>query len=286
MIDKLFESFSKFLTDIATWQPWVKTSLAAVLVLGLASIFFAITYRIVKKGEEFSFLFMKFKSDKRIEEQTQVIEKQNKLFDQLNDDAKQKTQIIKLMDQIYLEISRAISSDTKDIFNQRKSGIFNLVLHGIGTILTKQKANSHRSAIFVPAESGTLKVHEASGFSADGKLYLRLDINDSGAGYSYRTGKPYSDGDIRASGKHFKAHPKSKNLYNSLLCVPIKCGEKIIGVLSVDGQEKNSFTEDDEDYLKYFANALSVLMFFDSIISIQVEEVKSDGESEGKKGLA
>ncbi|MFB6364944.1 hypothetical protein ACFCP7_12870 [Paenibacillus elgii] len=78
-----------------------------------------------------------------------IIEKQNKLLEKLNEDSKQKAQTIKLIEQINLEVSRALASQSLEQFHKRKSDTYRLVLHGIGTKLTKKKSNSHCVAIFV-----------------------------------------------------------------------------------------------------------------------------------------
>lgn len=248
----------------------VITNKYPIIILVIFILFsLALLWRILR-GDELKIWKIELKSNK-------LLEQQKKLFEALNEDAKQKNQIIKLLDQINQEISKSLFCPREE-FNRRKSDIYSFILHGIIAILTKQKGNSHRVAIFVlDDDSKNLKIYEGLGFSPEGKSQLRLPINDSHAGYVFNTGKALNDGDITGQGKHFKPNPKSKKIYHSLMCTPIIFLDKVIGVLSLDGEEKNSFTKDDEDYLKYFANALSSLMIFDTLFSTHEER----GEIEG-----
>ncbi|WP_426447527.1 GAF domain-containing protein [Paenibacillus sp. S-38] len=279
-MDTAIEGLFGFLEKIVTAQPWTLTVLASLVILGVAALFIVGIMR-VRSGEEFTLGPIKLAPNAKVQELTTVVEQHVKNFNTLNEDAKQKTQILKLLDQAYLEVSDCICTiKTMKEFNDRKADIYKLILYGMGTILTKEKANAHRTAIFVEEPgTGNLMIYEGFGFSPGGKKNLRLPIHNSAAGYTYRTGEIYSDGDIRAEGKQFKVNPLASRVYDSLICVPIKSGEKMIGVLSIDGQEKNSFSKDDEVYMTYFANALSILMLFDKVILKQTGEVDINGQS-------
>lgn len=266
MDEKAVEKIIDFIKGIL--PPWATTALIWIVVVGAAGFVLSVIYRVIK-GEELKIWKLELKPNKMLVEQ-------KKLFDQLNEDSLQKKQILQIIDKINLEASRAFASSTMNDFHRRKAAIYQMVLHAIGTILTKSRSNSHRVAIFVE-ESGTgmLKVRESSGLSPDGKEKLRLPILNSAAGHAFRNGNAYRNGNIHGNGTHFTPHPEAKKVYNSLMCVPIKCGDHIIGVLSVDGEEENSFDNDDEDYLNFFANALSILMYFDNVVVTQ----RGDGDS-------
>jgi len=42
----------------------------------------------------------------------------------------------------------------------------------------------------------------------------------------------------------YKPNERSSKKYYSLICVPIMSGEHVWGVLSIDGEKKESFTEE------------------------------------------
>ncbi|MBG9773580.1 GAF domain-containing protein [Brevibacillus laterosporus] len=233
--------------------PW------ALPIILVAIIFYVISMIIMsiiklRKGSEVSILWgvLNFKPN-------DLIEKQKKEFEKINDDAKHKTQILKLIDSLNSEVSKVIYNIHSDSYDEQKRSVYDYILPGIGIILTKQKSNNHRVAIFVPDGNGQLKIHQGVGFSPEGKKKLRLSL-ETAAGFAFKNGESYFSGDVTAAGDRFRRHPKAKKTYHSLICVPIKCDKMVIGVLSIDGEEPNSFVKDDQDYLEYFANALFGLL--------------------------
>src|SRR5699024_8759255 len=99
--------------------------------------------------------------------------------------------------------------------------------------------------------------------SPDGMRKLRLSIADSAAGHTYRTGEIFFSGEIHTPGSRFRTHPKAQSTYHSLICVPIRTGDEILGVLSVTGDEKRSDTDDEKAYLNAFAHVLSRLLILE-----------------------
>ncbi|MGG1673499.1 GAF domain-containing protein [Paenibacillus sp. NRS-1783] len=251
--------------------PWVLPSLGFVIILFVACLGFE-TLRRIRKGAEFHlFWFYKIIPN-------QMVENQKDAFDKLNQNALQKSQILKIINNINIEITRMISCEPNEFENNKRS-LYNLVLYSVGNILTKSRENSHRVAVFINNGDGFLRISEGFGYSTDGQRNLRLDINNSAAGKVYRTGEPYISGDITSEGNSFRIHPNASKTYFSLMCVPIKCGNMVLGILSLDGSEKDSFNKDDLDYLTYFANTLSSLLFIENMKS---EEVNEDEEQQGE----
>ncbi len=252
--------------------PWVIHCIAILIILSLILIFFLIFQRI-RKGDDFKFFwFIQLKSSR-------IVEALRRDLSNLNEDAKQKTQVIKTLNQVSLEIANVMCSESQEEYQSNKKAVFDFILYSIGSVLTKQKSNNHRVAIFTNNGDGNLKIYEGFGFSSEGKRELRLNIDNSSAGHTYRTAEPYISGDVSSPGNSYKRHPKATKTIKSLMCVPIKCDKITLGVLSIDGQEGNSFTKDDLDYLKYFADALTPLMLIEYI-----DKQKEEGESNGQTG--
>jgi transcriptional regulator with GAF, ATPase, and Fis domain len=237
---------------------WVITALKIICLIGMVAIIYFVIQRI-RRGDEVKFFWFIQLSPNR------VVEKQKIEFQNLNADSKQKTQIIKALNQIFQEVVNLLTSQSQVDYEQNKKALYDCILYSIGSILTKQKSDTHRVAIFIDNKDGYLRICEGFGFSSERKKQLRLKINDSAAGYTFRTGTPYYSGDVQISGTHFKVDSTSSESIKSLMCVLIKCGNIKLGVLSIDGQEINSFTKDDLDYLTYFADALTPLMYIEHI---------------------
>jgi len=236
-------------------QHWVLITVGAIIIAFLAGFTF-LTLNRFKKGEEVSLFGIKIKSDK-------VLEAQKVAFDNLNEDAAQKTQALKVLNQVAIEVVKAFNSQSYEEFQKQRQEIYNYLLYMIGQVLNNKKSASHRVAIFIDSGGGYLKVHEGVGYSTEGKKLLRLDISNSAAGAVYRTGEPYITGNVENSGSSYKPHPKATKKIKSLLCVPINCDNIRLGILSIDDQGEDTFTKDDMDYLTYFANALSSLMLIE-----------------------
>ncbi|MBC8080727.1 MAG: GAF domain-containing protein [Gorillibacterium sp.] len=251
---KSLEELAKAIVDI----PWVKNTSGAIFI-GLLFVICILVFTRAKNGAEISiFKFIVVKPDKYLQQLKDSLR-------DMNEDSKQKTQVIKILNQVSVEVSKAFATKSMNEFVEIKEEIYTYLLYSIGTVLTKQKSNTHRVAIFVDDQNGYLRIHKGIGYSSDGKKKLRLSINKSAAGEVFRTGEHYLCGDVMSSGNLFAPNPKATKSINSLMCIPIKCDKITLGVLSIDGQEKDSFTKDDKDYLDYFANALSSLMFIEYI---------------------
>jgi len=252
MWDKLWKTLFSF--------TWFKIALPSVILIGFTALFWFSIKRI-RKGDEFSLLNIIKISPNRI------VQEQNEMIRNLNEDSKQKSHVLKILNQMILETINVSVSKSYDEFLQNRKAVYEYILHSIGVVLTKNKSNSHRVAIFVDNKDGYLKIHEGLGYSSEGRKHLRLKIDDSAAGYVFRTGSIYNSGNVDEPGNHFKRHPMATKDYKSLMCVPIQYGKMILGVLSIDGQEENSFSKDDETYLVYFANALASFMSIENMIN-------------------
>lgn len=270
-MEQLKEFIKKAFEEVVSGSPFMVNTIRGLILVGIVLLIWFFTQR-VRKGDELKLLFfIELKSNA-------VVEAQKKIIENLLEDGKQKIQVIKLLDRFSVELSQILSLDSYEEFLTYKKATYEYLLYGIGSILTKSKSNSHRVAIFVPEDEKNLKMKEGVGFSAEGKQKLRLAIQNSSAGYVFRTGEIYNSGDIHSSGNVFRLNAEAKKVYNSLACLPIYCGKNVIGVLSIDGEEKESFNKDDLDYLTYFANILAPLIFFDHNATkvVQTKEAESN----------
>ncbi|MBM7856095.1 putative methionine-R-sulfoxide reductase with GAF domain [Desulfohalotomaculum tongense] len=246
--------------------------LAIFLAIYLLMSLFIVNKRI-KDGNEGTFLWGLYtiKPHDKIKQLKDLCENQKKQFKEINEIAEQKNNILKLIHDVSEEITKLISIKDNHEFRHRKNKILELILHSINGVITNKKDNYHRVAIFVP-KGNELKIYKAMGYSAEIEKELKLPINTSFAGNVLITGRPLYSGDVQNE-KIYHRLSKTKKVYNSLACVPIKVKGKNIGVLSIDGTQKNSFREDDIDCLNYFAGLIAQIFelekFHDVMVSLE-----------------
>ncbi|MGF7086796.1 GAF domain-containing protein [Kroppenstedtia sanguinis] len=236
-----------FVLKIIIDKPWL-----AYTLLGFATLLGGIILWRAKNGDSVSVFGLNLQSNSRLME----LEKKVRSLDE---DSKQKTYVIQSISTLAREISLILSQPNQD-FGEHRKYVYNYLLSSLMAAMSVNKGNNPKVCIFTDAGDGTLKVHEAAAHSPDGMRKLRLSIADSAAGYTFQTGEPFFSGEIHTPGSRFKIHPKAQNTYHSLICVPISIGDKVLGVLSVTGDEERSYTEDEKMFLLAFANVLSPLL--------------------------
>jgi transcriptional regulator with GAF, ATPase, and Fis domain len=269
-MDHLIEPIGRVVAT-AVAQPWVTTVLA-IFIIGFVAAILIMSFWKVKQGAELSIPgILQVKPN-------DLLERYREENEQLALQSKQKTQLIKMLQQMAVEVTKAMACRSDTEFAELCQAVYQYALPGICLVLAKQKANNHRVAVFVPESDTHLKIHVAVNFSPDGMKHLRLSIADSAAGRVLQTGEPYFCGDVSTEGNSFTAHPKASRKYLSLICVPIKVGEQIVGVLSIDGEEKDSFSREEAEYLRYFAHTLAPFLYLERYRGAANESVVSDRE--------
>src|SRR5690606_13127073 len=125
---------------------------------------------------------------------SKAFSQQKEQFEKLNLDSKRKSQVIKVLNQMSIEIANILTLETLDDFEKDRRLVYNYLLATISGVLKKDASNTTRVAIFVEDKQGNLKIQEGIGFSSEGQKHLRLDIHDSVAGHTYKSGEPYISG--------------------------------------------------------------------------------------------
>ncbi|SFS51025.1 GAF domain-containing protein [Marininema halotolerans] len=241
-----------FIFKIIIDKPWL-----AYTLLGFCMLLSLIILWRAKNGDSLSFLGLHLQSDKG----------RNQLenrYTHMREESKQKSYVIQSLTTLAAEIGELIALydqkiDSTHLENQRRH-IYTFLLSCVVAVMAGKKANNPKVCIFIDAGEGNLRVHEAATHSPSGMRKLRLSIADSAAGYTYHTGEIFFSGQIHTPGSRFRVHPKAQTMYNSLICVPIKLGEKVLGVLSVTGDEERSYTEGEKEILNAFASVVSPLL--------------------------
>lgn len=239
------EAFIKIVSENVIWLP-------IVLAVCLTVLLIIIIIKVIKGTITISFWGLKIESNK-------AVDKVQKLFDELNMHSQLKTQVIKLLNQSMITVSQWGNLPSRE-FQDKVKSFYNFYLPGIISLITKQRDNTHRVAIFHQFDNESLKILHGSGYSPEGVEKLKLGLKNSKAGYCFINEEQYYNKDITNDSSYVR-NPKSSKEYKSLLCVPITYNNKTIGVLNIDGLKSNSFDKDDIDYITYFANSISPLLY-------------------------
>lgn len=200
-----------------------------------------------------------------------------------SEDSQQKSTILTLIDQVNDEIKDSIEhhiNGDEDSLRTHGLKIMEFISSQLPLSLKSTKSINHRCAVFVPdpEKPSKLKVLEGCGYSIKGKQNLRLDKVNSIAGKAYTNGEYQYIKDVTKS-KDFVKNPKQTKPYYSLLCYPVKIGDDVVAVLSVDGSEKDCFTKDDISYIKMFSNQIGIIF---SLNNYNVEKERNGRVSDGE----
>jgi PAS domain S-box-containing protein/putative nucleotidyltransferase with HDIG domain len=102
--------------------------------------------------------------------------------------------------------------------------------------------------------SGDLVIQAAERPFSKRVIKKRVKLNQGITGYVARTGKPYLTNDVSKDTRYLRLDRKTK----SEVCVPLKIGEKVIGVINVESYKKNAFDDDDVRILALIGNQAAV----------------------------
>ncbi|SDI19414.1 GAF domain-containing protein [Alteribacillus persepolensis] len=237
------EEINNFLSNFPPFLKYILLTLLIVLLI-------VIIIRVATGKSNVSFWGFKMENNREVEKiQTQ--------FDELNEHSQLKSQVLKLLNQSIITYSVWENLQGKE-FEKNVQRFYNFFLPGIISLITKQRDNSHRIAVFHDA-GGYLKVLHGFGYYPNGGEELKLGFRESKAGECFTKGETYYNPDL-SQDPSFNRNIESSKEYNSLLCIPIVFNEQSLGVLNIDGVKKNSFNKDDIDYLTFFANSLAPLL--------------------------
>ncbi|GAB4580464.1 MAG: hypothetical protein Fur0022_32050 [Anaerolineales bacterium] len=104
-------------------------------------------------------------------------------------------------------------------------------------------------------ETGTrLVLHPSYHDQEDVVQPLTIPLNASICGTVARTGRPIRSGEVDTHPDYFDVDPHTL----SELCVPLKIGDQVIGVINAESRQKNAFSEHDERLLLTIASQLGI----------------------------
>lgn len=252
----------------------ILTFLALLAVYILVSIFILITR--AARGHEVEFELFKVyrattKPNRQLEKlKSEFIELQRE-YNTINSDSKHKSNVLGLIDSVG-EHSNKLLHDlfegtlgiTSTLDPSGFEGSFDkacsFALSALYRAVSAGKMDAYRVSILIADENKeNLYILKGNGYSRNGLENLKLRIDSSFAGESYRTKKTNYSGNLSESNSPFIRVPNQK-VYSSLICVPIKIFDEVLGILNVDCTAPDAFGGTDGAYVEYFANQMSFLL--------------------------
>ena len=102
-------------------------------------------------------------------------------------------------------------------------------------------------------EDGVLRPHASYRISDPVQKNIEIPLGAGICGHVALSGKPQRIGDVRQETAYLRYDPDTL----SELCVPLKSGDRIVGVVNAESNRRNAFTAADERLLATFASQLA-----------------------------
>ncbi len=119
----------------------------------------------------------------------------------------------------------------------------------------------HAALMLYDEESDTLRVAALRGYGDRRDELLRsvLSSSEGLSGWAVRSGRSVRVGDVRVDGRYRKGLPEAR----SNMAVPLVVGRQVAGVINVESERKDAFTEEHEKLLTVLGAqaALAILAF-------------------------
>jgi len=196
--------------------------------------------------------------DRALEER-RLRKERDKLNQELTQTNRQLDQRVKELSTVY-SVGRSVTAllDPAQVLNRIVEAAVYVTNAEEGTLLLVDK------------ETGDLYLRAARNLGEEFARGFRIKVEDSIAGQVVKTGEPFIE-----SGDEIRLKVKTGYLVKSLLYVPLKVGDQVIGVMSVDNKVSNRPFSDNDMYL------LAALADYASIAIVNAQlysEVKAFNE--------
>jgi len=196
--------------------------------------------------------------DRALEER-RLRKERDKLTEELMQTNRQLDQRVKELSTVY-SVGRSVTAllDLAQVLNRIVEAAVYVTNAEEGTLL------------LVDEETGDLYLRAARNLGEEFARGFRIKVDDSIAGRVVKTGEPFIE-----SGDETRLKVKTGYLVKSLLYVPLKVGDQVIGVMSVDNRVSNRPFSDNDVYL------LAALADYASIAIVNAQlysEVKAFNE--------
>ena len=176
-------------------------------------------------------------------------------FERLKANVRLKTEVIILSRQLDADIAYLLAGGA--IRRSRMDKIRAALISGVARVVVPSVP--HRAGLFVPGSSGEhLILYCMAGYTQEAQDHLRVPVAGTVTGRCFRTGEAITCQDVANDPLCPKAATQ-RPLYRSVLCMPVRAGRMLYGVLAVEAEPSGAFSGDDVLYLEQFAAKLAVL---------------------------
>jgi len=162
------------------------------------------------------------------------------------------------------------------------------ILKLIVTVTAEATNSKICSLMLLDDDNKELVVKATQSVSENYNKKPHIKLGEGVAGFVARDGNPITVPDVRKDERYMNRDIASKERLCSLLCVPLVCKNKIIGVLNSYTSQPHKFTKNEIDILKSVANqAAIVIENFRLVVESRVirEELESRKAVERAKGI-
>jgi GAF domain-containing protein len=128
-------------------------------------------------------------------------------------------------------------------------------------LLVRDRHEDVRLAVLVPDDdpSTRFRMRWAEGHRSESVRNYSREIDKTMAGLAFRRGDFVESKGVRQD-ERFQANPKETRPFRSLVAVPLRIGDGIIGVLSVVSTKASAFSESDIAFIKLLGALLDVIL--------------------------
>jgi HD-GYP domain-containing protein (c-di-GMP phosphodiesterase class II)/putative methionine-R-sulfoxide reductase with GAF domain len=155
---------------------------------------------------------------------------------------------------------KIIEMDTVHKISKAMSARLSLeeVLRMIIDLATSVLDAKYASLMLIEEESNELTIRVSNGLSPEIMKKVRIKVGSGIAGTVAYEVKPYISTDIE-NDPRFKKNSNPKFETKSFICVPVKLGDKVIGVLNINDKKNHEiFNDDDLHLLTILANQAAI----------------------------
>jgi hypothetical protein len=131
------------------------------------------------------------------------------------------------------------------------------VLEPAREFLSQRPGEDVRLSILVLVE-GVWWMPFAAGYRLESRQRFRMSIDASFSRHAYESGEIQFSNDL-ASEPRFIPHPQASRDYQSLISMPIRSGDEVVGVLNVDSTEPLAFSQPDFIYVRLLGAIVGVV---------------------------
>ncbi len=155
---------------------------------------------------------------------------------------------------------KIIEMDTVHKISKAMSARLSLdeVLRLIIDLATSVLDAKYASLMLIEEETNELTIRVSNGLTPEIMKKVRIKVGSGIAGTVAYEGKPYLSKDIE-NDPRFKKSSNPKFETKSFICVPVKLGDKVIGVLNINDKKNHEiFNDDDLHLLTILANQAAI----------------------------